>query len=180
MGVYCAAIHGGNAVFFQFHKLQKLGRENLELTVRVLSATSGTTQAITNELADYSRSVLQQSASLCEKLADARTLDDKVDVQNDHAKAALDDFVGQSKRLGELYQNLARDAARSLSGVLATQVVVPGEMAASGEPSVSRECSKAAGKQAARPVEKNVVKDAVARAVKEMAETAEQAPPTIN
>src|SRR5215217_985366 len=101
-------------MFFQVDRVHKLCRDQLELTLKVLSATAGTTQAITNEAAEYSSKVLQQSVSVCEKLAAAKSMDDTIGAQSEHAKTTVEDFVAQSRRMSELYQNLAREAAHSL------------------------------------------------------------------
>src|SRR4051794_29285052 len=101
-------------MFFQLDKVHKLCRDQLELSLKVLSATTGTTQAITNEVAGYSGKLLEQSASVYEKLAGAKTMDDTIGVQSQHARTTLEDFIVQSRRMSELYQNLARDAAHSL------------------------------------------------------------------
>lgn len=161
-------------MIFQFHKLQKLGRENLELTFKMLSATSGPTQAITNELAEYSRKVLQQSAVACERLASAKTLNETVDVQSDNAKAALDDLFVQSKRMNELYQNFAREAAKSLESALAGRTMRPMETPAAAEPSANKTDVKAEA-QEPRVVESNPIDDAIARAVRQIAEVTRQA-----
>ena len=169
-------------MFVQFDHLQKLGRDNFDLGLKLFGATNSVAQAITQEIAEYSRRALQQSASACEKLAESKTLDAAMDVQSDHAKAALDDLVAQSKRMGELYQSLAKNAAKSVEAALTKYAVDQAETAAA--PEATRTDAKAgmsavAG-QAGKPAERNVVRDAVASAVKQAVDAARQAVPSVN
>ena len=150
---------------FFLQQLQKLGRENLELTMRVLSA-----QAITTELADYSKRVLQQSAAMCEKLADTKTVDATIEVHTDHAKAAFEDLVSQSKRMGDLYQSFATESARSLKNALARCAVTRVEPTACVQPPVTDEQVMPA--KPAVPIENGSSQDAAARAVNQLAEAA--------
>jgi len=178
-------------MFLQFDQLQKLGRDNFDLGLRLFGGTNNVAQAITREIAEYSRRSIQQSAAVCEKLAGSKTLDGTIDVHSDHAKAAMDGFVAQSKRMGELYQSFAMEAAKSLESALAkptrdesTAAKLAPEWAdnATGE-AVHAETNAGTSTVAGEPVqpaERNGVKEAVASVVKQAAEAARQANPGKN
>jgi hypothetical protein len=179
-------------MFLQLDQLQKLGRDNFDLGLRLFGGTNNVAQAITQEIAEYSRRTLQQSASVCEKLAGSKTLDGTIDVQSDHAKAAIDDFIAQSKRMGELYQSLAIQAAKSLESALAKQTPAESTAAkwrpeqgdnAPGQGAVPTDTKAGTSTVAGEPVkpaERNALKEAVASVVKHAAEAARQTDPGNN
>ena len=164
-------------MLLQLANLHKLGRENFVLGLRLFEDTSGVAHAITQEITEYGKRTLQQSAAICEKLTDSKTIEATLDVQSDHAKATLDDFFAQSKRMSELYQTLAKEAAKSLTAVLAKQTVEEPEIEAvrDPEPSEVKSPVSVTASPPATSAERNVVRNTVASAVKEAVNAARQA-----
>jgi hypothetical protein len=164
-------------MFSQLHILHKMGRDNFDLGLKLFGATNHISQAITQEIADYTRRALRQSASACEKLADATTIDATIDVQRDHAKAALEDFIAQSDKMGELYLALAKESAETLETVLEKRSVEGPQNAASEErPSIhaNADISPVVVGPPMPPPERSAIRSVVANAAKEAAEAARQ------
>jgi len=90
--------------------IQKFGKDNMDATVKSLGAFSKSLQAITIEIADYSKKVFEQSAAATEKLIGAKSLEKAIEVQSDYAKSSYETFVAEATKLGELYADLAREA----------------------------------------------------------------------
>jgi phasin family protein len=90
--------------------VQKLGKDNMDATLKSFGAFSKSLQAITVEIADYSKKVFEQNTAATEKLLGARSLDKAIEVQSDYAKSAYETFVAEATKLGELYADLAREA----------------------------------------------------------------------
>jgi hypothetical protein len=90
--------------------IQKLGKDNVDATVRSLGALSKSLQAITVEMADYSKKVFEQTAAATEKLIGAKSFEKAIEVQSDYAKSSYESFVAEATKLGELYADLAREA----------------------------------------------------------------------
>jgi phasin family protein len=90
--------------------VQKLGKDNMDATLKSFGAVSKSLQAITVEIADYSKTVFEQTAAATEKLIGAKSLDKAIEVQTDYAKTAYEGFVAEASRLGELYTDLAKEA----------------------------------------------------------------------
>src|SRR5262249_8465938 len=84
--------------------------DHMDATVKSLGALSKSLQAITVEIADYSKTVFEQSAAATEKLIGAKSLEKAIEVQSDYAKSAYETFVAEATKLGELYADLAREA----------------------------------------------------------------------
>jgi phasin family protein len=91
-------------------EVQKLGKDNMDATLRSFGAFSKNWQAITVEIADYSKKVFEQSTAATEKLLGAKSLEKAIEVQSDYAKTAYETFVAEATKLGELYADLAREA----------------------------------------------------------------------
>ena len=90
--------------------VQKLGKDNMDATLKSFGAFSKSLQAITVEIADYSKKVFEQSTAATEKLLGAKSLEKAIEVQSDYAKTAYETFVAEATKLGELYADLAREA----------------------------------------------------------------------
>jgi phasin family protein len=91
-------------------EIQKLGKDNMDATLKSFGALSKSLQAITVEIADYSKKVFEQSTAATEKLIGAKSLEKAIEVQTDYAKNSYESFVAEATKLGELYADLAREA----------------------------------------------------------------------
>ena len=90
--------------------VQKLGKDNMDATLRSFGAFSKSLQAITVEIADFSKKVFEQSTAATEKLMGAKSLEKAIEVQTDYAKSSYETFVAEATKLGELYADLAKEA----------------------------------------------------------------------
>jgi hypothetical protein len=74
-------------------------------------------RAFADAWGDYSRTSLEQTRSLFEKLAGVRSLGAAFEVQAEFAKQACETFVAQSQRIGELQGEMARQRLKRLEGL---------------------------------------------------------------
>ncbi len=95
-----------------FDDVQRLGKDNIDATLKSLGAFSKGAQTIAVELADYSKKAFEDGTAATEKLLSAKSFEKAIEVQAEYAKTAYDSFVSQATRFGELYTDLAREAAR--------------------------------------------------------------------
>jgi phasin family protein len=91
-------------------EIQNFGKDNMDATLKSFGALSKSLQAITVEIADYSKKVFEQSTAATEKLIGAKSLEKAIEVQTDYAKSSYEGFVAEATKLGELYADLAREA----------------------------------------------------------------------
>src|SRR5215467_8465140 len=91
-------------------EMQKFGKDNMDATLKSFGAFSKSLQAITVEIADYSKKVFEQSTAATEKLIGAKSLEKAIEVQTDYAKSAYETFVAEATKLGELYAQLTKEA----------------------------------------------------------------------
>ena len=88
---------------------KKLGKDNMDATLKSFGAVSKSVQAIAVEVADYSKKVFEQGSAATEKLIGAKSLEKAFEVQSDYLRSAHESFVAESTKLGELYADLAKE-----------------------------------------------------------------------
>jgi phasin family protein len=99
--------------------MQKLGKDNMDATMRSFGAMSKGVQAIAVEVADYSKKSFEESTAAMEKLFGAKTIDKAMEVQSDYVKSAYEGFVAQATKLSELYADLAKESYKPFESYLA-------------------------------------------------------------
>ena len=98
--------------------VQKLGRDNMDATLKSFGAVSKSVQAIAVEMADYSKKSFEQSSAAIEKLFSAKTIEKAVEVQSDFVKSSYEGFVAEATKLGELYADLAKESYKPFESYL--------------------------------------------------------------
>lgn len=92
-----------------FDDMQKLGKDNIDSSLKTLGAVSKSFQTIAVETADYAKKAFEEGTAVTEKLAAAKSLDKVMEVQADYVKSAYEGFVAQSAKVGQLYVDLAQE-----------------------------------------------------------------------
>jgi hypothetical protein len=103
-----------------FEDVQKVGRDNMNRTIESFGAFSRSWQALANETAGFSRRAFEEGSAHVEKLLGAKTVDVAFQAQSDYLRSTYEKTVGQAARLGELYLDLVKDAAKPFEDVLPT------------------------------------------------------------
>ena len=101
--------NGERAMFKNFDDVQKLSKDNMDLTMKSFGALSKATQTIAAELVDYSKKSFEDGTKVMEKLLGAKSLDKAIEIQSDYAKTAYEGFVAQATKIGELYADVAKE-----------------------------------------------------------------------
>jgi Phasin protein len=76
-------------------------------------------QTIANAYRDYTRKSFQETSSFVEKLMGVRSVDKAIEVQTEFARQAYADFVAESRRICELYSELAMQFFKPWEGFAA-------------------------------------------------------------
>jgi hypothetical protein len=106
-------------MFQNFDDFQKISKDNAELALKNLNTVSKSFQTIAVEVADYQKKSFEQGTAALEKLFASRSLDGVIQTQTDFLKTAYEGFVAQSKKLGELYADLAKETYKPIETALA-------------------------------------------------------------
>ena len=97
-----------------FEDMQKVGKDNMDASMKAMGAVSKGFQAIAVETADFAKKAFEQGTAANERLATARSLDKVMEVQSDYLKSAYEGFVTQSAKVGQLYVDLAQELYRPI------------------------------------------------------------------
>jgi phasin family protein len=101
-----------------FEDMQKVGKENVDATMKSFGAMSKSFQAIAVEVAEFSKKSFEDGAAATEKLFGAKSLEKALEVQGDYFKTAYEGLVSESAKLGELYADLAQEAYKPFEGYM--------------------------------------------------------------
>ena|SRR5262245_7204226 len=97
-----------------FDDMQKVGKDNMDASMKSFGAVSKSFQAIAVETADYAKKAFEQGSAATERLAAAKSFDKVMEVQADYLKGAYEAFVAQSAKVGQLYVDLAQELYKPL------------------------------------------------------------------
>ncbi len=101
-----------------FDELQKLGKDNMDVTMKSFGALSKGVQAIAVEVADYSKKSFEDGSAAAEKLFGAKSFEKAIEIQTEYAKSAYEGFVTGATRLGELYADLTKETYKPFESYL--------------------------------------------------------------
>jgi hypothetical protein len=101
-------------------EMQKLGKDNVDATLKSFGSVSKSFQAIAVEVVDYSKKSFEEGAAATEQLIGAKSIDKVIEVQTSYLKSAFEGFVAQSAKLGELYAGLAQETCKPFEGYMKT------------------------------------------------------------
>ena len=102
-----------------FEDIQKLGKDNVDVSMLQFGTVSKGWQAIAAEFADYSKKSFEDGSAALEKLFGAKSLEKAIEVQSEYVKGAYEGFVAQTTKFGELYTDLAKETYKPLEGFIA-------------------------------------------------------------
>jgi hypothetical protein len=99
--------------------IKKAANDSVDATTRSFQGATRVSQAIASQIADYSKRSFEQGTKTVESLLGARSLDKAVEVQNEYARAAYEDYVSHATKLGQLYTELAQETFKSYQDFVA-------------------------------------------------------------
>jgi hypothetical protein len=106
-------------MFQNFDEIQKISKETTDIALKNFNTVSKGVQAIAVEVADYQKKSFEQGTAAVEKLFGARSLDKVIETQTDYFKSAYEGFVAQTKKIGDLYADLAKETYKPVESALA-------------------------------------------------------------
>jgi hypothetical protein len=116
----------GKVPMMKLDDVQKLGKDNMDATLKSFGAVSKSVQAIAVEMADYSKKSFEHSTAAIEKLFTAKTIEKAIEVQSDFVRSSYEGFVAEATKLSELYADLAKESYKPFESYL-TKASSPGK-----------------------------------------------------
>lgn len=98
---------------------QSFGKEQYEATLASMSNFTKSYQAIATAYAGYSKKSFEDTTAFVEKISSVKSLDKAIELQSEFTKSAYESFVAESKKIGELYAGLAKEAYKPFEGYVA-------------------------------------------------------------
>lgn len=95
---------------------QNFGKEQYEATLASFNNLTKNYQAIASAYADYSKKSFEDTSAFVEKLSGVKSFEKAIELQTEFSKAAYENFVAESKKIGELFAGIAKDAYKPLEG----------------------------------------------------------------
>lgn len=99
-----------------FEDMQAMTKDNFDAYVASASAFTKGFQTIATEAAEFSRKSFEKGTQVTEKVLAAKSFDKALEVQQGFAKEAVETYVNQVNKLGELYINAAKEAYKPFEG----------------------------------------------------------------
>ncbi len=96
--------------------VQQFGNGNMDAAVKSFGVVSKGFQAITVELADYSKKSFEDGTQALQKLLAVKSFDKAFEVQQSYIKDAYEGFASKATKLGELYADLAKEICKPFDG----------------------------------------------------------------
>jgi hypothetical protein len=98
--------------------IQKTSNATVDATNHSFERVTKGTQAIVSELSDYSKRSFENGTKTLQNLLGVRSLDKAIELQTDYARTAYEDYVTSTRKLGELYIDLAQEAFKPYQGLI--------------------------------------------------------------
>lgn len=100
-------------------EFQKFGKEQFETAVANAGEFTKGLQAIFTAYGDYAKKAMEDGNAFVEKLTGVKSIEKAVELQTEYAKSSYETFVAESKKIGELYVELAKQTYKPLEGAIA-------------------------------------------------------------
>jgi len=100
-------------------QFQQATKEQSDAAIASAHTVAASVQAITTAYSDYTKKALADGTEFVTKLASLRTPGDVMALQSEYAKTAYETFVAETKRIAELYADLAKQAYKPIEGLVA-------------------------------------------------------------
>jgi len=98
---------------------QQSGKEQITAADAPTMAFPAGFQAIATAYGDYTKKSFEDTKSFVEKLSGVKSFDKAVEIQTEFANSAFETFVAESRKIGALYSDLAKQSCKPFAGFAA-------------------------------------------------------------
>jgi len=120
-GIETAMKNGADAMKKNFEKAAKgydklvsFGKESAEAWVKSANAATKGIEALNGELYAYSRQSIEGSLAATKAMLASKSVHEVFEIQTDFAKTAIDAYLGQMTKVGDIVTSTAKDATAPL------------------------------------------------------------------
>jgi phasin family protein len=110
---------------FKYEEANVYGKEAVDNVMKSYSTAAKGVQAIASETAEYSKKSFEASVAHVEKLMSVKSVEAAIELQTAFAKSAMEEYMSEMKKIGEMYTSLAKEAYKPFEGSVtkATEVM---------------------------------------------------------
>lgn len=110
---------------FKFDDANLFGKDAMDKMLKSYSNTAKGFQAIATETSEYSKKSFETAVAHMQALMGVKSFEAAIELQTNYTKSALEGYVAEMTKLGEMYTDLAKDAYKPVETVApaATEIV---------------------------------------------------------
>ena len=105
---------------FKFDEAGLYGKDAMDKALKSYSTTSRGLQAIATETADYAKKSFEANVAHVQSLMGAKSFEAAIEIQTSFTKSALEGYMAEMTKLGEMYADLAKEAYEPAKAAVAT------------------------------------------------------------
>lgn len=109
---------------FKFDEASLYGKDAMDKALKSYSTTSRGLQAIATETTDYAKKSFEASVAHFQSLMGAKSFEAAIEMQTSYAKSAMEGYVAEMTKLGEMYADVAKEAYEPAKAAVATATEV--------------------------------------------------------
>jgi phasin family protein len=105
-----------------YDQLAAFNKATVEAIIQSANATAKGFEAINSEALAYSRQTIEESVAAAKAAIGSKSIQELIELQSDFAKSAIDSYVGQVTKMGDMVASIAKEAAEPLNSRVAALV----------------------------------------------------------
>jgi len=109
---------------FKFDEASLYSKDAVDKALKTYSNTSKGFQAIAAETTDYAKKSFEATVAHFQSLMGVKSFESAVELQTSYAKSAMEGYVAEVSKLGEMYADLAKEAYEPAKAAVATATEV--------------------------------------------------------
>jgi hypothetical protein len=95
---------------FKFDDANVYGKDAMDSMMKSYSSATKGFQAIATETADYSKKAYEANLAHVEQLMSVKSFEDVVELNTSFAKSAMESYMSELNKLGQMYSDLAKQS----------------------------------------------------------------------
>jgi hypothetical protein len=103
---------------FKFDAFQSYGKESFDAAVASVTALSQGYQTVAQEVIDFNRRSFEKGSYAFEQASQLKSVEQVAQANQTYAKEAVESFVSESSRIGNLYMNAMKEAYRPFEATM--------------------------------------------------------------
>lgn len=105
---------------FKLDEANLYSKDAVDKVLKTYSSTSKGFQAIAAETADYAKKSFEANIAHFQNLMGVKSFESAIELQTSYTKTALEGYVAEMTKLGEMYADLAKEAYEPAKNAVAT------------------------------------------------------------